>query len=65
MDFLGTRYRWNVPAQGTFYPGGFADDLAHVGIPRELWPFPVDVKDEITNNPEDCCDVYKQEGKED
>ena len=64
IGFLGTRYRWNVPAQGTLYPGGFVDDLAHMGIPRELWPFPVDDEEITTTTPEAGCD-YKHEGKED
>ena len=65
FTFRGTRYVWNVQAQGALYPGGFVDDLASMGIPRELWPFPDDVKDEIDDTTtEECCD-YKQDGKED
>ena len=66
FSFMGTRYRWKVPAQVAHYPGGYVDDLAFMGIPTELWPFPVDGAnkddpEEEDNNPEANCECNHDE----
>ena len=66
----GTRFRWSVPDQVALYPGGFVDDLVYMGVPSDLWPFPVEdvnkddtPKDENTN-PEANCKC-KHDGEDD
>ena len=62
ITFQGRRYRWDVPARVAHYPGGYIDDLIYMGIPRELWPFPVDgeTKDETTDA--DCGYKHDEDG---
>ena len=62
FTYQGATYRWNVPPQGVQYPGGFVDDLAWCGIPKELWPFPVDAEPEV-KNPDAGCDECKEDDK--
>ena len=58
ITFQGRRFNWMVPAQVAEYPGGFIDDLVYMGIPRELWPYPVDGEDQV-NPPDAGCGSHK------
>ena len=64
ITYQGATYHWNVPPQVAHYPGGYADDLAFMGIPRDLWPFQVDGEDEI-KNPDAGCDDCNDDAKKD
>ena len=62
ISYQGATYRWNVASPGVLYPGGFVDDLASCGIPKELWPFPVDAEPEV-KTPDAGCDDCKEDDK--
>ena len=69
FSIQGRRFQWMAPAQAALYPGGFVDDLILCGVPRELWPFPVDGQNEDTKDEDtptdDGCSKYKHADEED